>query len=70
VVVEGLFRIEFLVAVRTRIYKQVWVMNCFNVIPHTGGGLVRKLAANSTSGNVFPISGNKVQQVGRVLYVS
>ena len=70
VVVKGLLRTEFLVAVGTRIHKKVGEMNCFNVIFHTCGRFVRKFEANSTSGYVFIISDQEFQQVIWILDVS
>ena len=70
VVVKGLLRTEFLVAVGTRIHKKVGEVNCFNVILHTCGCFVRKFEANSTSGYVFIISDQEFQQVIWILDVS
>ena len=56
VVVQSILGIELGGTNGTGVGEYVGEVNCFNVVPHTSGGLVRKLETNATSWNVLIIS--------------
>merc|ERR1719186_2186233 len=63
VIVKGILGVELVCTQWAGVGKDVGKMDCFNVVPHTGGGFVGKLVTNATSWYVLVISHHVLIQI-------